>query len=292
MYLLDYGLASKYLTSNNTHKPFCVDERKAHAGTILFCSRDAHKGVQARRSDLECLGYNMIYWLCGYLPWMDDTEDPDLVGKKKQRCMENISEFLKRCFSDYPKFLLDFFKYLEKLEFEEKPDYAFCKKLFRNALNDYGYKNNGKLDFDNLEGWGDKQKKVRKNKVKRKKQLSARTLTRFSLISNFSVKSPKLLRKKLNKKALACLDWSKILIDPEIIIKKQKKLRERKLTESSDSNNSPQSILNMDIYELNPTYAMIEVFNRSQERLNCTSGNNSPAHKSDWYVCFLLNRFY
>lgn len=277
---MDYGLASKYRTSCNVHKPFCNDERRAHAGTILFCSRDAHKGAQARRSDLECLGYNLIYWLSGYLPWIDDTDDPEIVDRKKQRCFEDLSQFLKRCLNDYPKFLLDYFKYLKKLRFEEKPDYAFCKKLFRNALKDYGYKNNGKLDFDNLEGWGCMQKKIKMSENQRKR-LPVNTITRFPLTSNFSVRSPKLLRKKLNKKALACLNWSKILTDPEIIIKKQKKARDRKLTESSADPNSNTSILEMDIFQLNPTYAMIEVFNRSKEKLNCCSGNSTPSHKSE-----------
>ncbi|RZC38781.1 serine/threonine-protein kinase VRK1, partial [Asbolus verrucosus] len=119
VYLLDYGLASKFLTSNGEHKPFCVDERKAHAGTILFCSRDAHKGVPSRRSDLESLGYNMIYWLTGNLPWSNDIDNPEIVDKKKQKSMADIEYFLKTCFvADYPRFLFDYFWYLQKLQFQ------------------------------------------------------------------------------------------------------------------------------------------------------------------------------
>lgn len=65
IYLLDYGLATKYILTNGEHREFAVDHRRAHAGTIQFCSRDAHKGVASRRSDLESLAYNMIYWLTG-----------------------------------------------------------------------------------------------------------------------------------------------------------------------------------------------------------------------------------
>lgn len=65
VYLLDYGLASKFLLSNGEHREFDSDQRRAHAGTVLFCSRDAHKGIPSRRSDLESLAYNMIYWLTG-----------------------------------------------------------------------------------------------------------------------------------------------------------------------------------------------------------------------------------
>lgn len=277
VYLLDYGLATKYITSQKQHKQFCYDERRAHAGTILFCSRDAHKGVQSRRSDLECLGFNMIYWLTGCLPWMDDT-DPEIVQKKKQHCIANIQEFLKMCFSDYPTFLHDYFRYLQKLEFEEKPNYAYCKKLLKTALKDYGYIDNNRFDFDNFEGWGQKQHKIKisSENYKMKKRQLLQEMQRFPLHSNLPVK-PK-LRKKTKSKDVSRMHWSKILIDPEFILK-QKKVRDRKLTESSDSNPA-NSISTMDIFELNPTYAMLEVFNKLQEKLNGFS-YNSPSHKNE-----------
>lgn len=118
-YLLDYGLASKYLLANGDHKPFCTDERKAHAGTILFCSRDAHKGVPTRRSDLESLGYNIIFWLTGELPWIEDFTKPEEIESKKNRCFRQLDLFLQFCFhADYPSFLLEYFTYLSKLQFQ------------------------------------------------------------------------------------------------------------------------------------------------------------------------------
>lgn len=117
-YLLDFGLASKYLLANGNHKPFCTDERKAHAGTILFCSRDAHKGVPTRRSDLESLGYNIIYWLTGELPWIEDLTNPEEIESKKNRCFRQLELFLQFCFhNEYPGFLLEYFRYLSKLQF-------------------------------------------------------------------------------------------------------------------------------------------------------------------------------
>ncbi|KAJ8968372.1 hypothetical protein NQ314_002322 [Rhamnusium bicolor] len=119
VYLLDYGLASKYLLSTGEHREFCTDERRAHAGTVLFCSRDAHKGVPSRRSDLESLAYNMVYWLTGSLPWLDVVGQPEEVEKKKTRCFRNLKSFLELSFNnDYPKVLLEFFNYLNELQFE------------------------------------------------------------------------------------------------------------------------------------------------------------------------------
>ncbi len=70
VYLVDFGLVSKYQREgvHLEHKP---DARKAHDGTIEYTSRDAHIGAHARRSDLEILGYNLVHWMSGTLPWMD-----------------------------------------------------------------------------------------------------------------------------------------------------------------------------------------------------------------------------
>ena len=44
VYLLDYGLASRYKPNGN-HIPYKEDPRKAHDGTIEYTSIDAHKGI-------------------------------------------------------------------------------------------------------------------------------------------------------------------------------------------------------------------------------------------------------
>jgi hypothetical protein len=56
IFLIDFGLASKFIDSSGAHRPFCMDQRRAHDGTLEFTSRDAHMGAHSRRSDLECLG--------------------------------------------------------------------------------------------------------------------------------------------------------------------------------------------------------------------------------------------
>jgi vaccinia related kinase len=44
VYLLDFGLASKFAYRNGVHKEYRMDGRKADAGTLEFSSRDAHIG--------------------------------------------------------------------------------------------------------------------------------------------------------------------------------------------------------------------------------------------------------
>lgn len=52
----------------------------AHNGTLLFTSLDAHRGCSPSfRGDLEILGYNILYWLCGTLPWQKCAQKPEAV---------------------------------------------------------------------------------------------------------------------------------------------------------------------------------------------------------------------
>ena len=60
------------------HKPHEADERRAHDGTLEYTSRDAHIGAHSRRGDLETLGYNLVHWVSGTLPWLKDM-DPQVV---------------------------------------------------------------------------------------------------------------------------------------------------------------------------------------------------------------------
>ncbi|VDK67635.1 unnamed protein product [Onchocerca ochengi] len=74
-FLVDFGLAR--LAKGNVDKP---DKKRAHNGTLLFTSLDAHRGcAPSYRGDLEILGYNILYWLCGTLPWQKCIQKPEAV---------------------------------------------------------------------------------------------------------------------------------------------------------------------------------------------------------------------
>lgn len=132
-YLVDFGLATKY----STDKEFKPNPKNAHNGTIEYLSRDAHHGVATRRGDLEILGYNIIHWLGGSLPWDNKLTDPKVVQAAKEKAMNEIPNFVKQCFTDNALGSIDFvIKYLQlvnKLSFNEKPDYSKVCKILEDA---------------------------------------------------------------------------------------------------------------------------------------------------------------
>ncbi|XP_060520664.1 serine/threonine-protein kinase VRK1-like [Cylas formicarius] len=267
VFLLDYGLASKYVLSDGSHKEFSSDQRKAHAGTLLFCSRDAHKGVTSRRSDLESLGYNILYWLTGSLPWMNNIHEPEVVEKKKDRCFGNVQAFLDDCFEVYPRCLLRFFNYLNELKFEETPNYNFCRSLFRRNLKECGYSDDLNLDFDGAEDSTVVMQKI----IPKSTEKIATALFRSPCVpldSNIIFQRPK-LRKKIKDKyvKMTVMNWSRILIDPETILKQaaQKK---------SVSEEPSPGVLEIDLEAMNPTPAMRDVYERAYERGGLSPPNN------------------
>lgn len=151
IYLLDYGLASKFLDSDGKHKEFGMDARKAHDGTLEYSSRDSHIGAHSRRSDLETLGYNLLDWLTGTLPWKtaEVLTEPDLVHALKKNFMGDIKLLLKTCFKTefYPQFMEKYLQYVTSLDFTEQPDYDYCRSLFKSELLKNGYDKELFLNF-------------------------------------------------------------------------------------------------------------------------------------------------
>jgi serine/threonine protein kinase len=69
VYLIDFGLSKKYRDSK-THQHIPYKENKNLTGTARYASINAHLGIeQSRRDDMEAIGYVLLYFLQGYLPW-------------------------------------------------------------------------------------------------------------------------------------------------------------------------------------------------------------------------------
>ncbi|XP_004524170.1 nucleosomal histone kinase 1 [Ceratitis capitata] len=144
-YLVDYGLASHYTT-----KDFKPDPKKMHNGTIEYTSRDAHQGVPTMRADFEILGYNIIEWSGSQLPWVKNNilTVPTKVQKAKEEFMADVPNSLKTLYAkSVPGPIIEYMKYVAKLEYNETPDYENCRKIFSSALKDMKIPNSGELLF-------------------------------------------------------------------------------------------------------------------------------------------------
>ncbi|XP_057964126.1 casein kinase 1-like protein 10 isoform X2 [Malania oleifera] len=146
VYVIDYGLAKKY-RDLQTHKHIPYRENKNLTGTARYASVNTHLGVeQSRRDDLESLGYVLMYFLRGSLPWQGLK-----AGTKKQK-YDKISEKkmltpIEVLCKSYPSEFTSFFHYCRSLRFEDKPDYSYLKRLFRDLFIREGYQ------FDYVFDW-------------------------------------------------------------------------------------------------------------------------------------------
>ncbi|XP_009977105.1 PREDICTED: serine/threonine-protein kinase VRK2 [Tauraco erythrolophus] len=149
VYLADYGLSYRYCPNGN-HKQYQENPRKGHNGTIEFTSVDAHKGVApSRRGDLEILGYCMLQWLCGKLPWEQNLKDPVAVQTAKTKLMDELPGSVMEwgssgssC-SEISKFLACVYD----LAYDEKPKYQVLKKILLDGLESSGTRYDGPLEF-------------------------------------------------------------------------------------------------------------------------------------------------
>ncbi|XP_007470647.1 PREDICTED: serine/threonine-protein kinase VRK1-like [Lipotes vexillifer] len=174
VYLVDYGLAYRYCPEG-IHKEYKEDPKRCHDGTIEFTSIDAHNGVApSRRGDLEILGYCMIQWLSGHLPWEDNLKDPNYVRDSKIRYRENIAGLMDKCFPEKnkPDEIAKYMETVKLLDYAEKPLYQKLRDILLQGLKAIGSKDDSKLDLSVVENGSLKTKTITK---KRKKELEQST---------------------------------------------------------------------------------------------------------------------
>ncbi|KAF2820050.1 kinase-like protein [Ophiobolus disseminans] len=136
--VIDFGLAKKY-RDPKTHFHIPYRENKNLTGTARYASINTHLGVeQSRRDDMESLGYVMLYFCRGSLPWQGlkaatKKQKYDRIMEKK---MTTPTEVLCRGF---PNEFAIYLNYTRSLRFDDKPDYSYLRKIFRDLFVREGF---------------------------------------------------------------------------------------------------------------------------------------------------------
>lgn len=136
IFLIDFGLAKRFMIGS-THIPY--REHKNLTGTARYCSINTHLGIeQSRRDDLESLGYVLMYFLRGSLPWqgLRAASKKQKYEKILEKKMGSPIEYLCR---SYPPEFTAYLHYCRALRFDDKPDYGYIRKMFRELFLREGF---------------------------------------------------------------------------------------------------------------------------------------------------------
>ena len=113
---------------------------------------------QSRRDDLEALGYVIMYFFRGNLPWQGMAAKTK--KEKYQKIMEKkIATTPDELCKGYPEEFVVYFQYCRGLQFEEKPDYGYVRSLLKSIFDKESFEYDYKYDW-NIKKSGDMEEKI------------------------------------------------------------------------------------------------------------------------------------
>merc|ERR1712025_1131849 len=142
VHVIGFGLAKKFRDSRSQqHIPY--RENKNLTGTARYASVNTHLGIeQSRRDDLEAVGYVLMYFNRGSLPWQGLKANSK--KEKYEKIMEKkMSTPIEVLCKGYPTEFVTYLNYCRSLRFEDRPDYAYLRRF----LKDLFFRENYQYDF-------------------------------------------------------------------------------------------------------------------------------------------------
>jgi serine/threonine protein kinase len=144
LYLIDFGLASFYITDDQTHI------KNEHSETLIgspkYISIHIFDGnTYSRRDDLISLGYIYLMMVLNGTPWEDDVQHKYMLENQGKSTYEEIhihhpknkirrtnrilSNMLEKYVGMYEN-ITTYLKYVYELEYDEKPRYNYLSTFF------------------------------------------------------------------------------------------------------------------------------------------------------------------
>ncbi|KAF1745688.1 hypothetical protein GCK72_022135 [Caenorhabditis remanei] len=138
VYLIDFGHVEKYIDAEGFHKR----EECIHAitGTPNFMSISAHMGYQqSRKDDMMVLLLIFTHFFVGSFPW-EHKKYPDQATRLREIGIEKQTS-LGGLIKKMPAEFQAVYNAVEKLDFQETPDYEKYRRILRGlaAKNNYTY---------------------------------------------------------------------------------------------------------------------------------------------------------
>ncbi|EAX97207.1 CK1 family protein kinase [Trichomonas vaginalis G3] len=138
VYMIDMGLSKRYCDPI-THEHIPLRDHKSLIGTARYTSINSHIGFeQSRRDDLESIGYMVVYFLKGSLPWQN-YKTKDKKEKIRHIMQTKISTSVDELCFGLPCEFSIFLTSVKQLEFTEQPDYSKYRNLFRELFIREGF---------------------------------------------------------------------------------------------------------------------------------------------------------
>ncbi|XP_027947308.1 inactive serine/threonine-protein kinase VRK3 isoform X2 [Eumetopias jubatus] len=136
--LAGYGFTFRYAPGGK-HVAYVEGSRSPHEGDLEFISLDLHKGCgPSRRGDLQTLGYCLLKWLYGTLPWTNCLPNIENIMKLKQKFLDNPETLVRQCsrWICPSETLQEYMKVVMTLQYDEKPPYTVLRNSLEALLRD------------------------------------------------------------------------------------------------------------------------------------------------------------
>ena len=152
VFCIDFRLSKRYRHPQTLqHIPYRED--RSLTGTPRYASVANQQGKEvSRRDDLESIGYMLVYFLLGRLPWQGLKVPHGVAGTASQKhrvildkkTATSLPELCQGCPVEFQEFL----QYCRELQFDAKPDMTYVRNLFRGLYRRHGFENSKQWDWD------------------------------------------------------------------------------------------------------------------------------------------------